>query len=145
MARDAIIYVIEPYVPVTTKDGKPFKAEEGSSVDTTTSVFDLFNSVVCYYADSYNFTNANRKGEKALAAAPLFGLCDENANSTITKNNDLWGNLDVIANKLLPLLGELQGNGKGNFDSEALIMGDIVNGFLEIGAKHTRHTALRCI
>lgn len=137
MARDAIIYVIEPYVPVTTKDGKPFKAEEGSSVDTTTSVFDLFNSVVCYYADSYNFTNANRKGEKALAAAPLFGLCDENANSTITKNNDLWGNLDVIANKLLPLLGELQGNGKGNFDSEALIMGDIVNGFLEIGAKHT--------
>ena len=137
MARDAIIYVIEPYVPVTTKDGKPFKAEEGSTVDTTTSVFDLFNSVVCYYADSYNFTNANRKGEKALAAAPLFGLCDNNANSTISRSNDLWTNLDIIANDLLPLLGELQGNGKGNFDSESLIMGDIVNGFLEIGQQHT--------
>lgn len=137
MARDAVIYVIEPYVPVTTKDGKPYKVEEGTTVDTTTSVFDLFNSVVCYYADSYNFTNANRTGEKALAAAPLFGLCDANANSTITKSNDLWTNLDLIANKLLPLLGELQGNGKGNFDSESLIMGDIVNGFLEIGEQHS--------
>lgn len=136
MARDAIIYVIEPYVPVTTKDGKPYKAEEGTTVDTTTSVFDLFNSVVCYYADSYNFTNSNRSGEKALAAAPLFGLCDNNANSTINKSNDLWTNLNIIANDLLPLLGELQGNGKGNFDSEALIMGDIVNGFLEIGEQH---------
>ena len=136
MARDAIIYVIEPYVPVTTKDGKPYKAEEGTTVDTTTSVFDLFNSVVCYYADSYNFTNSNRSGEKALAAAPLFGLCDNNANSTINKSNDLWTNLNIIANDLLPLLGELQGNGKGNFDSESLIMGDIVNGFLEIGEQH---------
>lgn len=137
MARDAIIYVIEPYVPVTTKDGKPYKVEEGTTVDTTTSVFDLFNSVVCYYADSYKFTNANRTGEKALAAAPLFGLCDANANSTITKSNDLWTNLDLIANKLLPLLGELQGNGKGNFDSESLIMGDIVTGFLNIGEQHS--------
>lgn len=137
MARDAIIYVIEPYVPVTTKDGKPYKAEEGSSVDTTTSVFDLFNSVVCYYADSYDFTNSNRNGERALSAAPLFGLCDNNANSTVNRSNDLWTNLNVIANKLLPLLGELQGNGKGNFDSESLIMGDIVNGFLEIGAQHS--------
>lgn len=137
MARDAVIYVIEPYVPVTTKDGKPYKVEEGTTVDTTTSVFDLFNSVVCYYADSYNFTNANRTGEKALAAAPLFGLCDANANSTITKSNDLWTNLDLIANKLLPLLGELQGNGKGNFDSESLIMGDIVTGFLNIGEQHS--------
>lgn len=137
MARDAIIYVIEPYVPVTTKDGKPYKVEEGTSVDTTTSVFELFNSVVCYYADSYDFTNANRKGEKALAAAPLFGLCDTNANSTINTSNDLWTNLDLIANELLPLLGELQGNGKGNFDSQSLIMGDIVNGFLEIGKQHS--------
>ncbi|MDE5963926.1 MAG: hypothetical protein K2G65_00825, partial [Eubacterium sp.] len=136
MARDAIIYVIEPYVPVTTKDGKPYKVEEGTTVDTTTSVFDLFNSVVCYYADSYNFTNSNRNGEKALAAAPLFGLCDNSANSTINKSNDLWTNLDIIANDLLPLLGELQGNGKGNFDSQSLIMGDIVNGFLEIGEQH---------
>ncbi|MDE6863003.1 MAG: hypothetical protein K2J41_01290 [Eubacterium sp.] len=136
MARDAIIYVIEPYVPVTTKDGKVYKAEEGTTVDTTTNVFDLFNSVVCYYADSYNFTNSNRNGEKALAAAPLFGLCDNNANSTINKSNDLWTNIDIIANDLLPILGELQGNGKGNFDSEALIMGDIVNGFLEIGEQH---------
>ncbi len=137
MARDAIIYVIEPYVPVTTKDGKAYKVEEGTTVDATTDVFDLFNSVVCYYADNYSFKLANRQGEKALAAGPLFGLCDTNANSTIKRSNDLWTNLDIIANKLLPLLGQLQGNGKGNFDSEALIMGDIVNGILEIGEKHS--------
>lgn len=137
MARDAVIYVIEPYVPVTTTDGKPFKAEEGSTVDTTTDVFDLFNSVVCYYADSYSFKNANRQGEKALAAGPLFGLCDTNANSTVNRSNTLWQNLDTIANELLPILGQLQGNGKGNFNSESLIMGDIVNGFLEIGEQHS--------
>ena len=132
MARDAIIYVIEPYVPVTDASGNQWKAES-DTIDTTTSIFDLFNSVVCYYADNYTFTNSKRSGEDALGVASLLGACDANGKSLINMSNTLWENINIIVNKFFPVIGTLQGKGYGQADSESLIMGDIVNGVLNIG------------
>lgn len=150
MARDAIIYVIEPYVPVTDKNGNKWSAA-GDTIDTTTSIFDLFNSVLCYYADDFDYSKgyaaasssaaAVRKanGERALGVASLIGLCDNDGNSTITMegNRTLWDNLNDIINHLLPVVGTLQGTGYGAVDSESLIMDDIVNGVLNIADTHT--------
>ena len=136
MARDAIIYVIEPYVPVTTADGTQWKAE-GDTIDTTTSIFDLLNSVVCYYADNYTFENAKRSGENALGIASLLGVCDTNGKSIVSMDNDLWTNLDSIINRFFPVIGTLQGTGYGAVDSESLIMGDVVNGILNIADVNT--------
>lgn len=137
MARDAIVYVIEPYVPVTDANGDKWTAA-GNTVDTTTSIFDLFNSVVCYYADNYTFTNAKRVNEHALGIASLLGACDKQGKSLITKENGttLWNNIDTIVNEFFPVIGTLQGKGYGQADSESLIMGDIVNGVLNIGDKN---------
>ncbi len=135
MARDAVIYVIEPYVPVTDKSGNQWKAE-GDTIDTSTSFFDLLNSVVCYYADNYTFKNSKRSGEDALGVASLLGACDKNGKSSINMSNTLWENIDIIANKFFPVIGTLQGTGYGKVDSESLIMGDIVNGVLNIGDKN---------
>ncbi|MGN1328239.1 MAG: dockerin type I domain-containing protein [Eubacterium sp.] len=132
MARDAIIYVIEPYVPVTDASGNQWTAA-GDTIDTTTSIFDLLNSVVCYYADNYTFTNSKRSGENALGVASLLGACDANGKSLINMSNTLWENIDIIVNEFFPVIGTLQGKGYGNADSESLIMGDIVNGVLNIG------------
>lgn len=132
MARDAIIYVIEPYVPVRDASGNQWTAA-GDTIDTTTTIFELLNSVVCYYADNYTFTNAKRSGEDALGIASLLGACDANGKSRINMSNTLWENIDIIANKFFPVIGTLQGKGYGNADSESLIMGDIVNGILNIG------------
>lgn len=131
MARDAIIYVIEPYVPVTDASGNQWTAA-GDTIDQTTSIFTLLNSVVCYYADNYTFTNSKRSGENALGVASLLGVCDTNGNSLVSMDNTLWENFDIIINELLPVVGTLQGTGYGNVDSEALIMDDVVNGILNI-------------
>lgn len=135
MARDAVIYVIEPYVPVTDASGNQWTAA-GDTIDTTTSIFDLFNSVVCYYADNYKFTNPKRSGEDALGIASLLGACDANGKSLVNMSNTLWENINIIANKFFPVIGTLQGKGYGQADSESLIMQDIVNGVLNIADKN---------
>ena len=130
MARDALIYVIEAYVPVT-HNGEIWIAENPDH-DANADLFDLLNSVICYYADDLT-TTTRPSTERAMGMGALIGLCDKDGNSLITTDNTLWQNLDLAINKLLPVVGTLQGKGYGKADSQDLIMNDIIKGVLDIG------------
>lgn len=130
MARDAVVYVMEAYVPVTDKDGKAWIAENPDHTDA--DIFDLFNSIVSYYGGDITSTKRPTT-ERANGVGALIGLCDENGNSLISKNNDLWTNVNLALNKLLPVVGTLLGNGYGKADSKDLVYNDIIKGVLEIG------------
>lgn len=132
MARDAVVYVMDGYVPVTDKNGNEWRVEDRPVNDSAT-LLELLNSVICYYADNYQFKAADKKDANALGIASLFGICDQNGKSLINTGNTIWENIDLIANKLIPVLGTFQGTGKGNFDSEALLWNDIVLGMLDFG------------
>ncbi len=128
MARDAVAYVMEALVPVSGTDGTEWKAEDRPVNDPNT-IFNLLNSVMCYYADDYDMAKSD---DRAMGVASLLGVCDANGNSLIKTSNELWVNINLVANELFPVLGVLQGNGSGKFDSKDLIWNDIVLGFLEI-------------
>lgn len=131
MARDAVAYVLEGYVPVTYK-GKTWKTEN-EDVNSSATIFDLLNSVILYYGGDYSMKKATNSGERAMGVAALLGICDENGNSALT--NNLWENIDKIANKFLPILGTLQGKEYGKFDSHDLIWNDVVLSVLNIADK----------
>lgn len=136
MCRDAVGYVMTQYVPVTDGNGNDWSIYDVTTAQTyeqqqstKTDLLTLLNSVIVYYA--------NDKG-----AATLLGCVDTSGNCLITLNNSIWDNIDIIANKLLPVLGELQfgtTDTHGQFDSEDLIWNDIVLGVLDIGDT-TNHT-----
>lgn len=131
MARDAVAYVLEGYVPVTYK-GKTWKTEN-EDVNSSATIFDLLNSVILYYGGDYSMKKSTNSGERAMGVAALLGICDENGNSALT--NNLWENIDKIANKFLPILGTLQGKEYGKFDSHDLIWNDVVLSILNISDK----------
>lgn len=131
MARDAVAYVLEGYVPVTYK-GKTWKTEN-EDVNSSATIFDLLNSVILYYGGDYSMKKATNSGERAMGVAALLGICDEKGNSALT--NNLWENIDKIANKFLPILGTLQGKEYGKFDSHDLIWNDVVLSVLNIADK----------
>lgn len=132
MARDAVVYVMDGYVPVTDKNGNEWRVEDRPVSDSAT-LLELLNSVICYYADNYKFKAADKKDANALGIASLFGICDKNGKSLINTGNTIWQNIDLIANHLLPVLGTFQGTGKGNFNSEDLLWNDIILGMLDFG------------
>lgn len=137
MARDAVAYVIEAYVPLEDENGNTWKTES-AAVDSKTTLFDLLNSVVCYYGGDHAMEKAVNKGERAMGVGALLGICDENGNSLITTKNTLWENINAIANKLMPVLGTLQGTGYAKFNSEELIWNNIVLSFLDIGEENSK-------
>lgn len=135
MARDAVSYVMQGYVPVNGADGQPWDVYDRAVNDEST-LLDLLNSVVCYYGGDY----AVKDGNRSMGVGALLGACDaSNGNSTITTDKTIWQNIDTIANKLMPMLGGLQygfdstGTPNKAFNSEDLIWNDIVLGVLEIG------------
>lgn len=149
MARDAVTYVMEGYVPVYDGDGNMFKVENKKPGDAgyyvngyasgtynkagANDLFTLLNSVVCYYADRKTVTaNGNEKG-LTNGVANLLGLVEQDGTSKINTNNDLFTNINIIANKVLPVIGTLQGKGYGSADSYDLIWNKIVKGILDIG------------
>lgn len=129
MARDAVTYVMEGYVPVTDTSGNRWQVTNREVGDPNT-LLQLLNSVICYYADDYDMAMSD---DRAMGVASLLGVCDNNGESLINANNDIWTNIDLVANHLLPVAGTLQGTGYGQFSSEDLIWNDIVLGILEIG------------
>lgn len=131
MARDAVAYVLEGYVPVSYQ-GKAWKTEN-EDVNSSATIFDLLNSVVLYYGGDYSMKKSTNSGERAMGVAALLGICDEKGNSALT--NNLWENIDKIANKFLPILGTLQGKEYGKFDSHDLIWNDVVLSILNISDK----------
>lgn len=137
MARDAVAYVIEAYVPLEDENGNTWKTES-AAVDSKTTLFDLLNSVVCYYGGDHAMEKAVNKGERAMGVGALLGICDTNGNSLITTKHTLWENIDAIANKLMPVLGTLQGTGYAKFNSEELIWNNIVLSFLDIGTENSK-------
>ena len=137
MARDAVAYVIEAYVPLEDENGNTWKTES-AAVDSKTTLFDLLNSVVCYYGGDHAMEKAVNKGERAMGVGALLGICDGNGNSLITTKNTLWENINAIANKLMPVLGTLQGTGYAKFNSEELIWNNIVLSFLDIGKENLK-------
>ena len=137
MARDAVAYVIEAYVPLEDEHGNTWKTES-AAVDSTTTLFDLLNSVVCYYGGDHAMQKKVNEGERAMGVGALLGICDTNGNSLITTKNTLWQNIDAIANKLMPVLGTLQGTGYAQFNSEELIWNNIVLSFLDIGKENSK-------
>lgn len=137
MARDAVAYVIEAYVPLEDENGNTWKTES-AAVDSKTTLFDLLNSVVCYYGGDHAMEKAVNKGERAMGVGALLGICDTNGNSLITTKHTLWENIDAIANKLMPVLGTLQGTGYAKFNSEDLIWNNIVLSFLDIGTENSK-------
>lgn len=137
MARDAVAYVIEAYVPLEDENGNTWKTES-AAVDAKTTIFDLLNSVVCYYGGDHAMEKDVNKGERAMGVGALLGICDTNGNSLITTKNTLWQNIDAIANKLMPVLGTLQGIGYAEFNSKELIWNNIVLSFLDIGTENSK-------
>lgn len=136
MARDAVVYVMQGYVPVTDASGNAYDVYT-RPVDDDTTIFELLNSVVCYYGGEYTFKNSSiPKNVGAMGVGALLGVCGSDGRSLITMDNTLWQNIDLVANHLMPVLGTLQyGNSAkyGEFNSYELIYGDIVQGVLEIG------------
>lgn len=134
MARDAVGYVMSPYVPLHDKNGNLWDPMTATLTDGV-SLFDLLNSVVVYYAGEDTFAD----GEPAKAVANLLGVCDQNGNCLVKLSNDLWTNLDAIINKLLPAVGTLQyGNAsyKGQASSYDLIYNDVIKGMLNVAETH---------
>ena len=120
MARDAVGYVMSPYIIMHDKDGNLWNPETATLNDGV-SLFDLLNSVVVYYAGTDTF----KDGEHGKGIANLLGVCDTNGNCLVKLSNSLWENINVIANKLLPVAGVLQyGDSakKGALNSEELIL-----------------------
>ncbi len=137
MARDAVAYVIEAYVPLEDENGNTWKTES-ADVNSKTTLFDLLNSVVCYYGGDHAMEKKVNEGERAMGVGALLGICDTNGKSLITTENTLWQNINAIANKLMPVLGTLQGTGYAKFNSEELIWNNIVLSFLDIGKENSK-------
>lgn len=142
MARDAVVYVMQGYVPVDGADGKTYNVYERPVNDSTT-IFDLLNSVIAYYGGEYTYKNRDiPKSVGAMSVGALLGICDQNGKSTISTDNTIWQNIDAVANKLLPVLGTLQYGDSasyGKFNSEDLIWNDIVKGVLNIADTQTNN------
>lgn len=136
MARDAVAYVMQGYVPIYDTAGEEFNVYD-RAVDDSTTIFDILNSVICYYGGDYEFENTSIETKNgAMGVGALLGLCSSTDGSgTITTDNTIWENIDLVANHLFPVLGTLQyGDSSyyGKFSSEDLIYNDIIKGVLEI-------------
>lgn len=127
MARDAIAYVIQASVPITDKSGNAWTVETSSEGDGM-DLYEVLNSVVCYYAGRYKLDTGYTNG-----VANLLGVVDANGNDLVKRSNTLWQNIDVIANKFFPILAQFQGTAQ--FDSEQFILDDLIRGILDVGNK----------
>ncbi|MCD7722915.1 MAG: hypothetical protein LUH82_03030 [Clostridiales bacterium] len=122
LARDAVAYVMYQYVPLEDASGNAWNVYTKAGQDLAgTDIFDLLNSVIVYYG--------NDKG-----IAQLLGFVDETGASLLSLNNEIWTNIDIIANSLFPVLGSLQygSSYSGQFSSEDLIYNKIITGLFEI-------------
>lgn len=131
MCRDALGYIISSVVPCRTADGNEWNVYESSPTDSTT-IFEILNSVVCYYASQDSFAD----GTKGKAVASLLGVVNTDGTCKVTGSNTIWENLDAIVNTLLPVIGTVQYGDVsyyGKASTEDLLYNDIIKGVLDIG------------
>lgn len=137
MARDALAYVMQTSVPLTT-DGSDSLAmkwdvfekggtENGKLRDESYTAFDMLNSLVVYYATQsgiaplLNVTNYTVYGTTGSLAA---------YDSAITTNNTIFENIDIIVKTLFPFVAKLLG--VSEISSEEFVMDTLVNGILNM-------------
>lgn len=126
MARDCVAVLVQGIVPlkwdVYTKGG----VVNGALRDKTT-VFELANEVLCFFADD-------------LGIAPLLGFTEFAMNtgsksatkSAINRSNDIWTNADLMINKVLPAFSSLFSTTEGSFKSKDFFYTTILNGVLNM-------------
>ncbi len=129
MARDAVAYVMQSLVPIKDKEGNEWDVmkkggtKNGALVDADTTLFDMLNYVVCYYADDSGIAQLLNLTEYSVNGTASYA-------SAITRNNTLWQNLDIVANKFFPVLGDFFG--VDSISSEELIMNTVVYGLTNV-------------
>lgn len=157
MARDAVGYLLNSVVPCRDKDGAVWDVYKSDPAKDKTTLFDILNSVVCYYASADEFdepdwnTTATKTHGKAVAALLGVVATDGSGKCAVTKDHSLWQNIDAIANSLWPTLSVLfkgsyadgittanaLGKQMGTLDSEELVYNRIVKSLLNIGDTHS--------
>lgn len=140
MARDAVAYVMQNLVPLMEADGSQWSVfvqggtKNGALNDSSTTLYDMLNKVVCYYADNMQIAQllglTNYGCSTAEASSDPYG-------SAINLSHTLWENIDIIVNKAFPAIPSLLKDGEGNVKSEDLIMKTIVNGIVNIADVNT--------
>ena len=143
MCRDAVGYLLSSIVPCRDKNGNVWDFDKSDPVSDKTTLFDLLNSVVCYYAStekfiepSYNKISSETYG-KGVAA--LLGVVDENGECLVKMSNSLWKNLSEIANKIWPTIGTLQygtASKAGHADAYELVYDTVVKSLINISDTH---------
>lgn len=136
MCRDALGYIISSTVPCRTADGKEWNVYDSEPTDSTT-IFEILNSVACYYVSTDSFSD----GTTGKAVASLLGVVDANGDCLVKSSNTIWQNLDAIINTLLPAIGTAQYGSVdyyGKASSEDLIYNDLIKGFLDIGTPNSK-------
>lgn len=140
MARDAVAYVMQNLVPLMEADGSQWSVfvqggtTNGALNDSSTTLYDMLNKVVCYYADNMQIAQllglTNYGCSTAEASSDPYG-------SAINLSHTLWENIDIVVNKAFPAIPSLLKDGEGNVKSEDLIMKTIVNGIVNIADVNT--------
>lgn len=156
MARDAVGYLLNSVVPCRDKYDNVWNVYESDPATDKTTLFELLNSVICYYASADTFNepswNTTATTTKGKAVASLLGVVatDGSGECAVKTTNSLWENIDAIANSLWPTLSVLfKGTYTGATDrdnalkkqmgtlkSENLVYERVVKSLLNIGDKH---------
>lgn len=143
MCRDAVGYLLSSIVPCRDKKGNVWDFKNSDPVSDNTTLFDLLNSVVCYYASTEKFTepsyNKISSETYGKGVAALLGVVDENGECLVKMSNSLWDNLSVIANKIWPTIGTLQygtASKAGQANAEELIYDTVVKSLINISDTH---------
>lgn len=143
MCRDAVGYLLSSIVPCRDKNGNVWDFENSDPVSDKTTLFDLLNSVVCYYASTEKFTepsyNKISSETYGKGVAALLGVVDENGECLVKMSNSLWQNLSVIANKIWPTIGTLQygtASKAGQANAEELVYDTVVKSLINISDTH---------
>lgn len=131
MARDAVGYLLSSIVPCRDKNGNEWDVYS-APVNNNVTIYEILNSVVCYYAGMDNFTDGDRK-TTGKGVASLLGVVDSNGNCLVKNSNTLWQNLDAVVNKLLPILGTFLNGREASVSTEDLLYNKIIKGVLDIG------------
>ncbi|MFR2017188.1 MAG: hypothetical protein ACLS27_00820, partial [Eubacterium sp.] len=143
MCRDAVGYLLSSIVPCRDKNGKVWDFDKSDPVSDKTTLFDLLNSVVCYYASTEKFTepsyNKISSETYGKGVAALLGVVDENGECLVKMSNSLWQNLSEIANKIWPTIGTLQygtASKAGHADAYELVYDTVVKSLINISDTH---------
>lgn len=142
MARDALAYVMQASVPLTTdgSDNINYRwdvfekggTENGRLRDESYTAFDMLNALVVYYATQsgiaplLNITNYTVYG--------TVGSLDA-YKSAITMDNTVFENIDIIIKTLFPFVAKWLG--VSEISSEEFVMGTLVNGILNMSETNT--------